>query len=409
MWIYLLSLFGMHCLFNPPCRGTQTVKDFLHESKQRYEALLLTQEPIHFVIGNESADLDSVVSSLVYAFLLHQESSNRGLYLPLINIRREEIALRQDVLYLFQLFELSLEDMLFLDDYVPLESLFAQGRLRLNLVDHNILRLSQRHLSSCVERIIDHHVDENYSYPLLSLNNKIITTVGSAATLIAEKLLSNPSVSAIHELAALLLAPILIDTGNLQSAEKTTNRDKIAAQALWPLAASLLSNDYYQQLMAAKNDITGLTPSLLLSKDYKEYLDGQILYGISSLPPSAFWKPEDFSTLIPILEKYLLERHLTFLMVLMINSDPNGPKRHLIVYSSSKQVGKAFQDHIEKDQTLHSLLIPLSLEDFEQISLYAIEPLVSRKQLQPLFNFAGSDALKTIFSKNREERQGSLE
>ena len=171
----------------------------------RYEEVLSdsqNSEIIHFVIGNESADLDSIISSISYAYLLCQEdtSSQAGLYIPLMNIHREEIALRKDILYLFQLFGISVDDLLFLDDNVPLNRLFEQKRLRLNLVDHNVLRPRQEHLSDAIERIVDHHIDENINYPLITNENKLIAIVGSNATLIAEKIFTSEKIQCPKDL-----------------------------------------------------------------------------------------------------------------------------------------------------------------------------------------------------------------
>lgn len=353
--------------------GAETPSGFLHDSKEKYQA---QAQEIHIVMGNESGDLDSIVSSIAYAYLLNQENTLGQSYIPLLNIHREELAFRKDVLYLFKLLHISADDLLFIDDEVPLNKLFNEGRLRLNLVDHNLLHPKQEHLSAAVERIVDHHVDENKHYPLLE--SKVIETVGSATTLIAEKMLSNKQMIT-PELALFLLGPILIDTSNLQSVEKTTDKDKKVVEALLPLGS--IPPDFYEKLLAAKNDISDLTPSQLLSKDFKEYLDGQLLYGISSLPSSVSWWREDEQTLRPILEKYAKDRELSFLILLM-----QGPKRKIIVYSPSPKLLKSFESYVQTDKGLNKILSPVASSN--QLSFYEAEKSLARKQLQPLFDFS---------------------
>ena len=374
------------------------ISEFLHTSKTQYEEVLndsKNSEIIHFVIGNESADLDSIISSISYAYLLYQENtSNRAeLYIPLMNIHREEITLRKDILYLFQLFDISIDDLLFLDDNVPLNSLFEQKRLRLNLVDHNVLRPRQEHFSDAIERIVDHHVDENKDYPLIANENKLIAVVGSNATLIAEKVFS--SQVATPKEFAILLAPILIDTSNLKSAEKTTYRDTEAAKELQNLAVTF-PQDFYQKLLDAKNDISGLTPSMLLSKDFKEYLDGNILYGISSLPSAVKWNLEDLELVGETIQKYAYERNLTYLILLMSSNDSLA-KRNILVYSPSIDLLRAFDVYVQSDEVLKNILIPSSFSETFQASFYRTKNSFARKQLQPLFHFSSNPEIKITF------------
>ncbi len=405
----LLVFCGIFCYFNSIRANSQlTPSEFLRSSKEHYQNIISSNpnrpqnlQEIHFVMGNESADLDSIVSSITYAYLLHHEKPNE-FYVPLLNIFREEIALRKDILHLFQQLGISSDDLLFLDDQVPLDDLFAQDKLRFTLVDHNILRPRQEHLSDAVERIVDHHADENKQYPLLTEENKTIAIVGSATTLVAEKIFSSSQIAMSSELATLLIGPILIDTANLQSEEKTTERDTNAVQLLQSLAPDLPPN-FYEELLEAKNDVSGLTPAMLLSKDFKEYLDGKLLYGISSLPATICWGTEDLPSIQPVLEKYAKERDLAFLIILMNNNDPQGPKRKIMVYSPSERLIKAFDAYVQNDSALNQVLLVDPNSNDQQTHIYYAEKFIARKQLQPLFHFSQNPELIAIF----EEEMGS--
>lgn len=384
-------------------KGQPLVSEFLHQAKEKYEAAMhlpADQQPtIHFVMGNESADLDSIMASIAYAYSLNQEngSQKNDLYIPLMNIRREEITLRKDTLYLFKLLNISMDDLLFLDDQVPFDLLVGQNKLRINLVDHNLLRPSLEHLSPVVERVIDHHVNENKTYPLLKQEDSVISIVGSATTLVAEKVLANQRMTLTPELAALLLGPILIDTSNLKSEEKTTERDRKVVELLWPIASSIISNDYYDKLVESKRDVSGLTPDMLLNKDFKEYLDGELRYGISSLPDSVCWGNEDEQMLRPVLEKFATERGLDFLIVLMTNPNPHEHHRKIIVYSSSDQLSKAFNSYVTSDKALKDVLISKGISAEGRMGYYTTEQLIARKQLQPLFHFSQSIEIMNAF------------
>ena len=54
-----------------------------------------TETPVTIVLGNESCDLDSVVSSVTLAHHL----SSKTLSLPFLNIPREDVALHTEVIY----------------------------------------------------------------------------------------------------------------------------------------------------------------------------------------------------------------------------------------------------------------------------------------------------------------------
>ncbi len=399
--IRILSIFlGVFISFTYIYADTQpSMSEFLHSSKESYSKIIEdTQnlQEIHFVMGNESADLDSIISSITYAYLLNAENPHQ-FYIPLLNLFREELALRKETQYLLQLVNIPIEDLLFLDDQVPLDTLYNQDRLRFSLVDHNTLRPRQVHLSDVVERIVDHHADENQQYPLLSDEDKLIAVVGSATTLVAEKLLASDKVKMTPELAALLLGPILIDTTDLQSVEKTTERDIKAVEVLRSIALETIPENFYEDLLAAKNDISGLTPPMLLSKDFKEYLDGKLLYGISSLPSSVTWWTPNIEEMSPVLEKYARDRELAFLILLMANNDPQGPKRKIIVYSCSSRLLEAFNHYVESDEILNSTLIAGPTSQDPHLSLYLLDKFTSRKQLQPLFHFSENQDIISVF------------
>lgn len=354
------------------------VAEFLQSEKSEYAKALKdpkNTQVIHFVMGNEAADLDSIVSSIAYAYLLHAE--NQELYLPLIHIPREDIELRKDALYLFELLGISLDDLLFLSN-IPLEQLFNQKRLKLNLVDHNALKPKQIHLSETVESIIDHHADEQ-KYP--AINNKLIEVVGSNATLVAEKIFSSQKVTFSKELATLLLAPILIDTSNLKSKEKTTQKDIEIVKKLQAIAQ--LPEDFYQKLKSAKNDVLDLTPEMLLNKDFKEYLDGNVLYGISSMPGSVHWDINNLESVSKIIQNFACERNLELYIILM-SPDDTEFKRTILIYSPSSERLKAFDTFLKTDEKLKDILIPG--HSAEHILFYRSKTHISRKQLQPLIH-----------------------
>mgnify|MGYP001767614203 CR=1 FL=1 len=130
---------------------------------------------IHVVMGNEASDLDSMASSVVYAYFMEKTSTKANeLYIPLINIPAEDFKLRTEAVYLFSEAGIEAANLLFIDE-INISEIFKTGKLKITLIDHNKLSGSQEYLSTCIEEIIDHHKDEN----AYAVSEKLIDPVGS--------------------------------------------------------------------------------------------------------------------------------------------------------------------------------------------------------------------------------------
>ena len=171
--------------------------------------------------------------------------------------------------------------------------LHAASLQKVHLVDHNKLTSNQQFLSQRVETVIDHHVDESQS--LINIVHKEIEVVGSACTLIAQKLLARYQLD--KDLAQLLLAPILSDTFNLTlTTGRTTPKDLATAHELARIidpkgTPKSVFDRIFKWVEEAKYDTARMSSSDLLRKDYKEWaIPGQsgntIRMGIAAVPLS---------------------------------------------------------------------------------------------------------------------------
>ena len=132
----------------------------------------------HIILGNQSADLDSIASTIALSISLGQA------FAPVINVLKKDLYLRKDVLFLFKRLAIDLKHLYFLSDLPQFLSEAKLGKLRLILVDHNNLAYDQKEWAPFVDEIIDHHHDEQVHYP--QLKSKTLAHVGSTATLVAE-------------------------------------------------------------------------------------------------------------------------------------------------------------------------------------------------------------------------------
>lgn len=187
----------------------------------------------HVVVGNESCDLDSVASTLALAHYRSTVASTEQISLPFLNCPREDLSLRQDIVWLLNHLQVDSSQLLFLSE-VTLSQL---PNLHVTLVDHNV---PDELLRPYVDEVIDHHIDANTIYC-----TRTIEPVGSCSTLVAEKLFDSQDYSIPSDVATFLLAAILIDTGILKIDGRVTDKDKEMAKKLESLVSMTADQLYY--------------------------------------------------------------------------------------------------------------------------------------------------------------------
>ncbi|KAI5816966.1 hypothetical protein BZA77DRAFT_311456 [Pyronema omphalodes] len=237
------------------------LRAFLHSSRARLISAHKSSSPISIVLGNESADLDSLSSSLLYAYLHPQHP------IPFLQIPRSDLSLRPEFTQLLQHLSLSPSDLLCSDDE-PSYLSFPPENVNIHLVDHNKLTVSELR-DDKVTGIIDHHDDEGYH---LGASPRIIQKSGSCSSLVITNLCKSEEPP--KEIAELAMAAILIDTSNLR--QKMEAADHKAVEILSPVLTQVQAfdkNSFYDSLQSAKQDVECLSLRDLLRKDYKEWIE----------------------------------------------------------------------------------------------------------------------------------------
>lgn len=162
-------------------------------------------------------DLDSVASSISYAWILSQSKDAAVQAVPLIQVERPDLALRAENAYALGLAGISeaQDELLTLTE---VSQFFATANNtspfpchKFALVDHN--RLGEAYTlnnpSAKVIAVIDHHEDEGL---YKDAQPRIIGPAGSCASHVATLLPPTP----LPEVATVLLTAILIDTDGLK-------------------------------------------------------------------------------------------------------------------------------------------------------------------------------------------------
>ena len=299
-----------------------SVKTFLSQAKRQLQQASKSDATTAFVVGNESADLDSIASALVYGYIQssHPEARRSNIVtIPLTNIPARDLALRPELTTLLSHANLVPSDLITLDD---LPQNLAPNKTTWTLVDHNsptgILAKTYSSPSNNPSNLtgcIDHHDDES-TIPATA-TPRLITKAGSCSSLIANHLhdpwvqlaLFSSSIGAANgqqsylviddtaytstwdaQAALLALGAILIDTQNLTSVHKVTKHDERAVRSLEAfvnmsprLGPKYDREAFYKGLDAAKSDISSLSLTDIFRKDYKAWSDGGVDLGVASV------------------------------------------------------------------------------------------------------------------------------
>lgn len=249
-------------------------------------------------IGNEAADADSIISSLVYSYFKYTQhiTESTSFFIPVVSIVRSELHLRRDVKLLLNEVNIDLNDLVCIDDCNFMsgsaysvgdgksigttrtgDTRVDTGNIEITLLDHNSLTpIAKEALvppGAAIPRIVeilDHHVDagdhkESCSGSLRNIafdaaNSKAL--VGSACTLVYEQITRQAKEirqSLTADIAVLLKGVIALDTLNMNAAaQKGTMRDEGALAYLSNRSkppAYLTVDQLFDKLVNAKTDI----------------------------------------------------------------------------------------------------------------------------------------------------------
>ena len=343
------------------------------------------QKPVTVVMGNEAADLDSLVSSLTYSWYLHLNSPAETT-IPFVHIPRSDFKLRAEAVFLFAEAGVSSDLLLFAED-VDLEKLYSDGNLNLVLVDHNRLASGQAGMIDAVTEILDHHTDEKY-YP--SGIPAVIKPVGSTATIVTEQFLRNQRGALDESIGTLLLGTILLDTVDLDpEAGRVTADDTAVAEALITISG-LEREMLFGRLQFEKFKVSSLCSYDLLRKDYKEWQFGSVKCGVGSVSQSIEEWIEKDPGIAAACDTYRKERELDVLLVMNTFNSPDFT-RQMVVSVPDEHLRTNLISFLESSDFGLSTIETISRTSC--CSFYDQKNTgISRKRLQPI--------LKSFFEKS---------
>lgn len=380
-----------------------SVRTFLVTAKRSLQQAIKNQTPASFIIGNESADLDSITCALVYGYIQSSkvESKRTGkLYIPITNLSASDLSLRPELTALLRHADISPSELITLDDLSLGEGSVEEGtspaflpaeKTDWTLVDHNSLQGKLGDLyRHRIHAVIDHHEDENLIPHHPDISPRIITKSASCSSLVTNYLretwqdlgsMVSSTIGSAQEdgrlvddfayastwdaqVAKLALGPILIDSINLQAAHKISEADTKAIRFLeakihisHKYGKSYSREIFYAELNEAKSNIEALSLRDILRKDYKQWQEGDLKLGISSVVQSIQYlrerKEED---LRDVVQKWASERSLNVFAIMTAHhhgeddddDDDDGFRRELVLYAFDDKGKNAAERFFQK-------------------------------------------------------------
>ena len=315
----------------------------------------------------------------------------------MLNIPASGLRLRPEFTAVCAHANISIDRLITLDD-LPARSTPLMSA-RWILVDHNKLQgdLGNQY-SIRVHGVIDHHEEENAvpedTYP----EPRVIEKCGSCTSLVVRQCRpawdsissSSFSTGAAHgqgevavndsavtrgwdaQIAKMALASILVDTANLTAPGKVeqVDRDSLdyleAKIQMSPKDARTWSRDsYYKEIDEVERDISSLSLTEVLIKDYKGWTESGGKLGISSVvKPLAFLvqkaSEEKLSSFEDQLSQFMDDRDISVFAIMTTSTSSEGSfKRELLIQarSSASSLAINFAEQAASDLRLEGLNI----------------------------------------------------
>ncbi|XP_008301155.1 protein prune homolog [Stegastes partitus] len=359
---------------------------FLKSSRSAAKTGFRNNLRVHVILGSESCDLDSAVSTLAMAYFLSRTSSGRlgcPLVVPVLNIPRSQFHLRADVLLLFREAGVAMETLVFRDE-VDLVRLHANRRLALTLVDHNVLPSADSDLEAVVVEVIDHHQLERTASLSCPVN---VEMVASCATLVTERILSRPLEILDKQLALLLYGAMVVDSVNLSPlVGKVTVKDSQTVHLLQMQFPDLPpSSALHTALHKAKFSISGLTTNHILLNNMKTVVRGDLRAAASVVYMSldSFLLTKNLQQqLCDFCQSHRLDAVVA--MTISFSDQSYKPVRQLVIYSSNSMFRQEISHALQNSQSPALCLSPASSPYKDILAYHQGNALASRSKVLPV-------------------------
>ncbi|KAM6230303.1 protein prune homolog 2 isoform 2-T2 [Porphyrio hochstetteri] len=318
-------------------------------------------DKVHVVLANKSCDLDSLISSLAYAYFLDKVSPPDVLCLPVLNIPRRDFSYFTETRFILE--ELNIpESFHIFRDEINLHQLNAEGKLSLTLVNSNMLTSEDKSLESAVVKVINPDEQCDGSLELQA----------SSSSLVVKEILQEAPELITQQLAYLLRGSILFKCMSLEADRITEQQEKVLSILEEKFPGLPPREEIISVLQETQFNPQGVNIEEIMLKDVKEISDGEIKVAISTVSMAL----EDcvlHRSLVGDLKAFL-DKYGFDVLVILANclSDEKQTKRQIAVYSENLELGNQICCELEECQNPCLELDPLEC-GCDQILIYRQE------------------------------------
>ncbi|KAL9821831.1 protein prune homolog 2 isoform 2-T2 [Geothlypis trichas] len=318
-------------------------------------------EKVHVVLGNKPCDLDSLISTLAYAYFLDKVSPPDVLCLPVLNIPRKDFSYFTETRFILDELKIPESFHIFRDE-INLHQLNAEGKLSLTLVNSSMLTSEDKSLESAVVKVIN--PDEQC--------DKTLELQACSSSLVVKEILQKAPELITQQLAYLLRGSILFKCMSLEADRMTEHQEKVLSilEERFPDLPS--REEIISALQETQFNTQGASIEEVMLKDLKEISDGEIKVAISTV----YMTLEDcilHRSLIGDLKAFV-DKYGFDVLVILANclSDEKQAKQQIAVYSENIELGNQICCELEECQNPCLELNPLECE-CDQILIYLQE------------------------------------
>ncbi|CAH2294181.1 prune homolog 2-like [Pelobates cultripes] len=229
-------------------------------------------EKVHTVIGNKCCDLDSIISTLTYAYYLDKITSPNILCLPVLNISRVEFNFYSETRFILGELDIP-ESFLIFRDEINLQSLNDEGRLSITLVNFSTMASDDESLEASVVKVIN---------PGTRLDG-VQMVHDSSSSLVAQEILEEGPELVTRQLAHLLRGSILFSWLSAEHERIPAQQEDIVYMLEEKFPELPPRQDIISCLQETKLHTHGTSIDEILLKDIKELSDGDIKVAICTI------------------------------------------------------------------------------------------------------------------------------
>ncbi|XP_064258702.1 protein prune homolog 2 isoform X2 [Passer domesticus] len=315
-------------------------------------------EKVHVVLGNKPCDLDSLISTLAYAYFLDKVSPPDVLCLPVLNIPRKDFSYFTETRFILDELKIPESCHIFRDE-INLHQLNAEGKLSLTLVNSNMLTSEDKSLESAVVKVIN--PDEQC--------DRSLELQACSSSLVVKEILQKAPELITQQLAYLLRGSILFKCMSLEADRMTEQQEKVLSALEEKFPDLPPREEIISVLQETQFNTQGVSIEEVMLKDLKEISDGEIKVAISTVCVTL----EDCKlhrSLIGDL-KVFIDKYGFDVLVILANclSDEKQTKQQIAVYSENVELGNQICCELEECQNPCLELDPLECE-CDQILIY---------------------------------------